>query len=102
MRRRDHAESVRGTATRTLTCHGSINPADIRQQGYLSEFVRKFRIILELVAGHLRAAGRVQERIDVEITKGDLGTSRIAMKSGVWVGKHCLRVGEEVVKEVVL
>lgn len=59
-------------------------------------------VALQLLARDFGAARRVYEGVYVEVAEVNLGASRMATKSRKRVGKHGMRVGEEIIKEVVL
>lgn len=57
------------------TSHCSVDSAHIREQGYLCEFDGKVRRFNHLVFEDLGTLRRVEQRVDVEVTKVDKGRS---------------------------
>lgn len=83
---------------RVRTCHGRIDPANVRQQRNLRKLDSERRRLSHLIPHDFRAFCRVVQSADVEIAKVDL-RRRLPWR---FVREHPGLVREDVVEEVVL
>ena len=84
------------------TSHGSVDPADVCEEGHFRKFGSKHLVLESLVAWTPGTLGGVKDGVEIEISEGELRLGGLAGVCWIGVGEDRAGVCEYVVKEIIL